>query len=142
MKLMITGSRRYDNYEELRAVINHYQLHCEYNLDEKITLLLHGGAAGADALAARYAQENGIVEKIVRPNYKNTYYKAAPLLRNTKLVAEAEAVICFYANEQSGGTHDTAKKAMEAGKETWEVLKGRITKYPPIIRLGLVSLTI
>lgn len=129
MKLLITGSRKYNDYEAFKAVLKEYREHCLLTYKSDITLLLHGGAKGADSLAMKYAREMEIKEKVVSPDYIAHYSKVAPLIRNTELVAQTDAVIAFYHQKQTGGTLDAVQKSIQAGKETWEVLNGKITKH-------------
>ena len=119
--LAITGSRKYTNYEELEKVIK--------SLAPNATVIITGGAKGADELAARYAKAHELELVIIRPDYKNQVAKVAPLLRNTTIVNKADKVIAFYYLKQSGGTLDTAKKAMTAGKLLAEVINGKIIKH-------------
>lgn len=142
MKLLVTGSRKYNDYEELQRVVTEYRIYCALVYGEDVDTILHGGAPGADALASEYAKRNYLTERVLKPDYKNHYYKLAPLARNAQLVEEADAVLCFYQNEQRGGTLDTAKKAIAAGKMTWEVLYGKVTQHAPKITLGFLSLTL
>ncbi len=142
MNLLITGSRKYNNYEELQRIVNEFRIHCALLYGEDVDTILHGGAAGADTLASEYAKRNYLTERIVKPDYENHYHKTAPLERNSKLVAEADVVLCFYQKEQGGGTLNTATKAIAAGKMTWEVLHGKVTQHAPKITLGLLSLTL
>ena len=61
MKLLITASRKLTDadYPKLAAAIEkHYPTASE---------ILHGGAKGGDQLASRYAQENGLLETVLRP---------------------------------------------------------------------------
>lgn len=118
MKLAITGSRKYENYEELKQVIN--------DLAPDATHIISGGARGADQLAERYAKEYNLELTIIRPDYKLYPFKAAPLIRNTEIVKQADQVLAFYFNTQSGGTLDTATKARAAGKLLAEVLNSKI----------------
>ena len=121
MKLAITGSRKYDNYEELEQVIK--------SLAPDATTIITGGAKGADTLAARYAKAHNLELEIIRPDYKKYFAKVAPLMRNNTIVAKADKVIAFYYKTQSGGTLDTTKKAKTAGKLLAEVINGKVIKY-------------
>lgn len=87
------------------------------------TLLLHGGAAGADVYAEAWAQAAGLPTEIVPPDYTRYGSKAAPLVRNTLLVARADATLALYApgRWRRGGTWDAAKKTAAAGKPLLEV---------------------
>ena len=123
MKILITGSRslKENAYEQIKKVMTKHTP----------TLLLHGGAKGADQLAQRYADEHGIPTKVMRPDYKNNHYKTAPLLRNTELVKNADYVIALYAEGRTrkGGTWDTVQKAIATHKPITEVLPNGNTRH-------------
>ncbi len=121
MKLAITGSRKYTDYEELKQVVK--------SLAPNAEMIISGGAKGADQLAARYAKERGLEFEEIRPDYKKYFAKVAPLKRNSEIVAKADKVIAFYFQTQSGGTLDTAKKAMAAGKLLAEVINGKVARH-------------
>ena len=94
MKLAITGSRKYEDYEELEKVIK--------LLAPEATTIITGGAEGADKLAARYAKAYNLELVTIRPDYKNQMAKVAPLLRNTTIVNEADKVITFITDNVAG----------------------------------------
>ena len=71
MKLLITGSRKFNDSQALNEAIQ--------NVEElqgiKITMLLHGGAIGADTLAQNWADENKIPTQMAKAFcYDITYY--------------------------------------------------------------------
>jgi hypothetical protein len=70
-----------------------------------------GRAKGADKLAARYANENGLPLVEYLPEY-DKYGQRAPLVRNHLIVNEAELLIAFWDGQSSGTryTIDLAKK--------------------------------
>ena len=127
MKLAITGSRNYQDYETLVTLLE--------SLAPEATAIITGGAKGADELAARYAKANGLELITIRPDYKKYYSKVAPLMRNTEIVERADQVIAFYYEKQSGGTLDTARKARAAGKLLAEVLNGKVIQSNQQLRL-------
>ena len=127
MKLAITGSRNYQDYETLVTLLE--------SLAPEATAIITGGAKGADELAARYAKANGLELITIRPDYKKYYSKVAPLMRNTEIVERADQVIAFYYEKQSGGTLDTASKARAAGKLLAEVLNGKVIQSNQQLRL-------
>jgi hypothetical protein len=125
MKILISGSRKLsDNntYTQLEKALN--------NLSP--TTILHGGAKGVDTLAAQYATQNKLPQTVIKPDY-NKGGKYAPLMRNTELVKQADKVICIYAADRirKGGTGDTYKKAMKAGKLAAEIIpeKGEVINH-------------
>lgn len=104
MKVAVIGSRSFDNYEEVCRILSQI----------KITLLISGGARGADRLGERYAKENNIETKIFLPDW-NKHGKIAGFLRNTDIINECELVVAFWDNF-SKGTLDSIKKAEKMGK--------------------------
>jgi len=124
MKIMISGSRKLNDnntYTQLEKALEHLTP----------TLILHGGAKGVDTLAAQYATKHNLPQTVIKPDYTKGG-KYAPLMRNTELVKLADKVICVYAADKirQGGTGDTYRKAMKAGKLAAELIpeKNEITK--------------
>lgn len=68
------------------------------------SLIISGGARGADALARRYAREHGLPLEEYLPDYKN-FGKLAPLLRNNQIVRQADYVMCLWDGQSSGSRH-------------------------------------
>lgn len=106
MKVAVIGSRGFTDYEEMKRILSSI----------KITLLISGGAIGADKLGERYAKENNIETKIYLPDW-NKHGKCAGFLRNTQIIEDAELVIAFW-NGNSKGTLDSIKKAEKLNKKT------------------------
>lgn len=100
----VIGSRTFDDYVMLAATL----------ASEPISELLTGGATGADTLAARYAQEQGLTLTEIPADW-NKYGRSAGPIRNAELIKQAERVIAFW-DGQSPGTKDTISKARAAGK--------------------------
>ena len=109
MKLAVVGSRGYDDYEGLNKVLSTLMTH------HNISLLISGGAKGADSLAERFAEENGIKTKIIIPDWAKLGKKAGPM-RNSDIVKRADLVVAFWDGE-SKGTLDTIKKTKRANKD-------------------------
>lgn len=108
MKIIIAGSRDFNNYELLRDRLN-YLLKDVSNKDE-ITIV-SGGARGADQLGERYAKEKGY--KIIRkPANWNKYGKSAGYKRNEEMAKIADVCVCFWDGESRGTKHmiDLSKK--------------------------------
>jgi len=104
MKVAVIGSRGFNNYELIKETLS--------SLD--ITLVVSGGAMGADTLGERYARENGIPTKIFKPDW--TKGRGAGFLRNTDIINEADTVVAFW-DGKSKGTLDSIKKAEKQGKK-------------------------
>jgi hypothetical protein len=104
MKVAVIGSRSFNDYQKLKDTLS--------KLD--ITLIVSGGANGADKLGEQYANENGIPTKIFLPDWEK-HGKSAGFLRNTDIINESDLVIAFWDNN-SGGTKDSIDKAEKQGK--------------------------
>ena len=102
MKLLIAGSRS----------INEFDL-SEYISDD-VELIISGGAQGIDTIAENYADKHKISKLILRPNYKR-YGKAAPLIRNEKMVDICDSLIVVW-DGKSNGTKHTIEYAQNVGK--------------------------
>lgn len=95
-KIAVVGSRTFDDYPLLKD-----QLDAIGN----ISLIISGGAAGADSLAERYAQEYGIPTSIHLPDWKK-YGRAAGLVRNKDIIAECDRCVAFWDGTSRGTAHD------------------------------------
>lgn len=105
MKVAVIGSRTFNDYEKLKQTLSLMT----------ITLLISGGADGADKLGERYANEHGIPTKIFLPDW-DTHGRIAGFLRNTDIINEAETVVAFW-NQTSNGTRDSIDKAKKQNKK-------------------------
>ena len=88
MKVAIVGSR---SITEIN--IEKYISEC----DE----IVSGGAQGVDACAAEYANKNGIKLTEFLPQYSR-YGRAAPIIRNKKIVDYADKIILFWDGKSKG----------------------------------------
>ena len=115
MRLMVTGSRHWDNYE-----IVHREL-------AKImpTEIIEGGAPGLDTLAKQWGVLNGIPVIEVEAQWKTYGKKAGPLRNGWMLDLEPDLVIGFPMPD-SRGTWDAINQAVHRGIDTivvWDLLK-------------------
>ena len=129
MKLLITGSRKFDDYEALGQAIQVV----ENKHGKKVELILHRGALGADTLAQKWAVSNNIPTKIIRPDYASYDGKIAPMLRNMELVKLAEVTLALYVmQKRTGGTKDAADKTIKYNKPLTErMIDGSIRHIEP-----------
>lgn len=110
------GSRAFDDYELLCRVLRA----CEPSS------IVSGGARGADALARRYAEENGLPLTEHLPRHlegKGEYRPGNYHERNRRIVEDCEAVVAFVAGE-SRGTASTVEYARRVGKPVRVVRAG------------------
>lgn len=118
MKVAVVGSRSFRSYSIVKEVLDH--LEQEKNKD--ISLIISGGAVGADTLGARYAKERNIPTQIFLPLW-DVYGKSAGYKRNVQIVSAAEIVVAFW-DGSSRGTLHSINLAREQGKELILIREG------------------
>lgn len=107
--VLVCGGRGYADRARVYAV-----------LDELIpSLVIHGGAQGADRLAAEWAAVRNRLQKAYRADWA-TYGRAAGYIRNQQMLddGEPELVVAFPGGR---GTADMVRRARAAGVPVREV---------------------
>ena len=94
----------------------------------KPSLVISGGATGADTYGVQWAQARGIPIKEYKPsqdlvreyirqgNSRNFAYKKAANIRNTDIVNNSDRIVAFW-DGKSTGTRDTKDKTIRLGKK-------------------------
>lgn len=110
MKILVVGSRNFNNYEMLKNAID-----AAINTYGDIEII-SGGAKGADSLAEQYAKEKGYALKVFPADW-DIYGKSAGYKRNAemhKYISEFDDRLCiaFWDGESKGTQHsfDLAKQ--------------------------------
>lgn len=101
VKLVIVGSRTFNDYRLAENIINHIAVEYGYKYIE----IVSGGARGADAIGERYADNNGITKKIIPVDW-NRWGKRAGFIRNVDIIDNCDICICFWDGENHGTKHD------------------------------------
>lgn len=102
MKVAVVGSRNVTN-----IVLERY-------LTDDVEEIVSGGAVGVDRLAAAYAESKGVRLTEFLPQY-HRFGRAAPIVRNKRIVDYADKVIVFW-NGCSRGTLSVIEYAKKTGK--------------------------
>lgn len=105
--LAIVGSRNFDNYKYLIEKLSEIDL-------SQVNSFVSGGAKGADSLGMIWAERQGYIITIHKPDWKK-YGRAAGVIRNSYIVRDADIIVAFP-SRTGKGTQDTIKKAQESGK--------------------------
>ena len=121
MKLIIAGSRNFNDYQKLK-------IECDQFLqDQKNIEIVSGGHyKGADKLGIQYANEKGF-NLIKFPAEWNKFGKAAGPKRNKEMAKYADALIVFW-DGKSKGTKSMINLAKKEG------LKITIIFYKSILK--------
>ena len=92
-----------------------------------ITLLIEGGAPGADTLAAEWAWENGVHTARVNALWERHGRAAGPLRNSAMLSLDPHLVVAFPGGR---GTADMVRRAKAAGVTTLEITGSTDTGAP------------
>jgi hypothetical protein len=104
MKIIIAGSRNFNDYEMLKSSILPFTENLE-NIE-----IVSGNAKGADKLGEQFAKEMGYSLKLFPADW--SLGKHAGFLRNTQMADYADCLIAFWDGESKGTKMmiETAKK--------------------------------
>ena len=114
MRVLVCGGRDYTDREALAAVLTGLRQ------ARGITVLIAGGARGADSLAAEWVKGQGIACEVYLADWDRLGSKAGPI-RNQQMLddeGKPDLVIAFPGGR---GTAGMVRRAREAGVETIEV---------------------
>lgn len=112
MIVLVTGGR---DYWKVGVVLALDLLH----QDHPITLLVHGGADGADRHSADWASAKGIHTARIDALWE-AHGNGAGSKRNTAMALLAPAIDLVVAFPGGVGTADMVDKAQDAGLRVWE----------------------
>lgn len=112
MVVLVTGSRHWSDEERIRGLL----------VRLRPSVVIHGGARGADALAGSVARALGIPVRVYPADWK-VHGMAAGAIRNS-LMLERERVdlVLAFPLKRSAGTWDMVRKAKAAGIETMVIV--------------------
>lgn len=105
MKILVSGGRDYNDREHLFAILDEYL--------GQVTILIHGGASGADTLAGEWGQTRGIPVQVFPANWL-AHGKAAGPIRNQQMLTEGkpDLVLLFPGGR---GTQNMGMLSRKAG---------------------------
>lgn len=125
MKVAVIGSRGFTDYSVVKGYLD------RLNEKREITLIVSGGATGADSLGARWADDNGVQklihyavwEDLTQPDarikvnaYGKQYDANAGFRRNKYIIDDSEIIIAFW-DMRSPGTRNSIQYAKTKGKK-------------------------
>jgi hypothetical protein len=111
MRVAVVGSRRRTDRAAVEA--------CIAKLAPE-AVVITGGAEGPDRWAEQAARARGLEVVVHQPDLDGVgaRWQAAERFyaRNQRLVDDSDRVIAYVAPERTGGTEDTIRRAVRAGK--------------------------
>lgn len=112
-RILVTGSRKWVDYRTIADAIWRHM-----SDEEPGTVVVHGGAAGADSIADVAARTYRLVVEVHHPSW-DVHGKAAGPIRNQHMVdLGADVCLAFVVDGQSRGTLDCLRRAEKAGIPT------------------------
>ena len=112
MRILITGSREWTDREAIRrALIEAGQ---SAGVHPQAVTVVHGGARGADRIAAELAREFGCNVEVHVADW-DQHGKAAGHRRNAEMVAASADVCLAFPMGESRGTRGCMRLAEQAG---------------------------
>lgn len=123
MRVLVCGGRDFQENYVLTRVLDTFD----------ITVLIEGGATGADQLARAWALSNRVPNETYKANWAR-YGKAAGPLRNQRMLDEGkpDTVIAFPGGK---GTADMVRRARKAGVPVHQI---GATEMPDVFQFGTV----
>ncbi len=112
MRLIVCGGR---DYSDSRAV---YRALDRLRALGKVSAIIHGGAQGADSIAGRWAENEGIPVDVFVADWERDGRAAGPK-RNQRMIDEGrpDGVVAFPGGR---GTADMIARAKNAGLKVWQ----------------------
>ncbi len=113
-KILICGSRHFDDYSLLETTVNGIREQLKFEEDIEI---VSGHCVGADLLGETYAQKNNVSLKTLHADWQE-HGKAAGPIRNKKMVdyiKGGNSCVIAFAGNNSRGTMNTISLAKKEG---------------------------
>ncbi len=108
MRILVTGSRKWADEDSLRHALDCVAEQA-FAAGCAEVVVVHGGAAGADNLADRWARQRGMFLPIRAERHPadwKTHKRRAGILRNRDMVKlGADVCLAFVLDESPGATH-------------------------------------
>lgn len=118
IKLIVAGSRDFNDYALLSETLN--EMANGVYADKEVSIV-SGMARGADAMAAHFARENGVVLYECPADW-DRLGKGAGFARNAQMARDSDALLAFW-DGRSPGTAHMIKTMTNMGKDV------RVVKY-------------
>ena len=108
MRLLICGDRNWTDRNPIERYLSRYT--------PETTVVIHGGAKGADSIAGEVAEELGMTVEVY-PAEWGKYHRAAGPIRNRQMLdSQVDAVVWFHNDiDSSKGTRNMIAQATKAG---------------------------
>ena len=123
MKVALVGGRKYTHKGEFYRLVD--RAHARFSF----SLVISGGAQGADTLAYLWSIDTGLTFTCFPPKPEDGY-PAKFFRRNVRIANLCEMMIAFP-DPNSSGTYHALQKAYDLKKQTFVVLNGIPQEWKP-----------
>jgi len=106
-RVLVTGGRDYDNALDVERALN--MVYARHGAP----IVIHGGASGADTLAAKWAERLGVPQRVHLADWRRHGRKAGPLRNQQMLDDEKPQLVLAFPGGR--GTADMVRRARAAG---------------------------
>jgi hypothetical protein len=115
MRVLVCGGRYYDDWTFIVKVLD--SVHAR----QPVTLVIEGGATGADSLARRWAIARGIEVATYRANWDRYEHRAVPI-RNSQMLLKGrpDLVVAFKGGRGTAHMVTIAAAALVPVLKTWQ----------------------
>lgn len=113
MRVLICGSRYWDDYDAVMTVIDHL-IEQATRFNARV-VVIQGGAKGADSLACRAALERKLEVEQYDADWK-TYGRSAGPIRNKRMLDEGKPSLVVAFSYDLANSKGTANMVAQAGK--------------------------
>lgn len=115
MKLLVCGGRDYADRDHAYRILDEAHKH------RAVTVLIEGGAPGADSLARAWCHSRGVICATVNAVWAKRGRAAGPERNAAMLSLGPDGVIAFPGGR---GTANMVQQARDAGIKVWEIQGG------------------
>ena len=112
MKVLVTGGRDYHDVDKVWTTLD------EFHENREITLLIQGGASGADIYAQVWAHKNDIPYLTIPAQWEKHGRSAGPRRNTQMLNFNPDYVIAFPGGN---GTADMVRQSKKAGLKVLQI---------------------
>ena len=123
MKVLVCGGRDYKDEAKVHRILD--ELHSLH----RITVIVEGGAGGADSFGASWALKHGIPHRTYFADWRRYGLRAGPVRNREMLMTEKPKLVVAFPG--GTGTADMVKRATKAGVEG----SGQFRIHTPLIDL-------
>jgi YspA, cpYpsA-related SLOG family len=112
----IVGSRRRDSNEDFSLCCTALRKVIDQHGKDNVRIVSGGCPKGGDKFAETLARMHGLTIIIHHADWSGPAGRAAGFVRNSKIAQDCDILMAVVADDRTGGTEDTVKKAQRLKK--------------------------